>query len=90
MVKKIVFSFTFLVLLLIVSANDDRCKNKPNGFECGVNRFCFDSKCEHKTLFPINLKDILMAASLIFGSITSVICGIGGNFNFSFLFLTDF
>ena len=77
---KIFVSCLFFCSLLFVVANNDICKNKPKGFECGINRSCFDSKCVHKELLPINLNDIFLAISLIFGSATSIICGIGGTY----------
>ena len=80
MPNKLFVSFLFLVFFLLVNANNDICKNRPKGFECGVNRFCFESKCIHKELFPITTHDILLAISLIFGSATSIICGIGGKY----------
>ena len=75
-----------ITLLYLSSSKNSRCKNHVDGYNCALNRKCVNSKCKHKVIMPINFYDLLLAFSLIFGSLASILSGIGGklkiiNFN---------
>jgi hypothetical protein len=79
MSKKFII-FVFILLISSISAEDFLCKNKPEGVICSTNRICRNTKCVHKTLMPLNVNDYILGSSMIFGSLASILSGIGGNF----------
>jgi hypothetical protein len=73
-------SFVFILLFSSILAEDFLCKNKPEGVICSTNRICHKTKCVHKSLMPLNMNDYVLGSSMIFGSLASILSGIGGNF----------